>query len=376
MAGGAFGLGDAMGYLTSQPQAAIQPQSVSLPQISVGPSGGGVPGITDAPTIPATPPLPQGSIQDRFVGALRDGGLTNPNGLGAVAAYAQHESRYAPGNITGSWSDPSQSGQPGTSGGILSWRADRLDNMRRFTAGAADPVAAQAQFLLQENPRLTQALQNASSPDEAHRLMADAWKFAGYQNDGSGEGAARLATTRNYVGRLGGGQSIGATYGDVNSGPSRAFVGSSNPGMSVGSTALQGGFGLSGIQAYGAPVVGQAGAAGVSSLINQPMQGSIAKGDWSAPTDQQSLLQKLMGNNSLSSLTGAAGALSKAGQQGQQKQGGGGMNLGQPYRPSPIGVQQAQSMFDPSKFYQMLSNADILTGRPIGAGPMPQTGGR
>jgi len=363
MAGGAFGLGDAMGYLAPQPQVDIQPQSVSLPEISVGPSVGSVSGVTDAPTIPATPPVPQGSIQDRFVGTLRDGGLTNPYGLGAVAAYAQHESRYAPGNITGSWSDPSQSGQPGTSGGILSWRADRLDNMRNFTSGASDPVAAQGQFFLQENPRLTQALQNAKSPEEAHRLMADAWKFAGYQNSNSGEGAARLATTRDYVARLGGGQSIGATYGDVGSAPSRAFVGSSNPGMSVGSTALQGGFGLNGIQAYGAPVAGQSGAAGVSSMINQPMQGSIPKGDWSAPTQQtqQSLLQKLLGNNSMSSLAGGIGAAGKAGQQqGQQKAGS--MQMGQPYRPSLMGLQQAKALFDPARFYQALQSAGIRTG--------------
>jgi hypothetical protein len=359
MAGGAFGLGDALEYLASQPQANIQPQSVSLPEISVSPSTGSVPGVTDAPTIPATPPVPQGSIQDRFLSTLRDGGLTNPNGLGAVAAYAQRESRYSPANITGSWSDPSQSGQAGTSGGILSWRADRLNNMRSFTAGAQDPVTAQGQFFLQENPRLTQALQNARTPEEAHRLMADAWKFAGYQNDRSGEGAERLATTRDYVARLGGGQSIGATYGDVSSAPARAFAGSSNPGMSVGSTAMQGGFGLNGIQAYGAPVSGQAGVAGVSSLINQPMQGSIPKGDWSAPTQQaQSPYGGLMNQ-----LQGAAGALGKAGQQqGQQKSGGGGMQLGQPYRPNAIGLQQAKALFDPARFYQALQAAGIRTG--------------
>jgi hypothetical protein len=360
MAGGMFGLGDAMGFMAPQSPMDLQPAQVNLPMQSVGPSNTSVPGITDAPTIPATPPVPQGSIQDRFLGTLRDGGLTNPNGLGAVAAYAQRESRYSPDNITGSWSDPSQSGQAGTSGGILSWRADRLDNMRRFTAGASDPVAAQAQFLLQENPRLTQALQNAKSPEEANRLMADAWKFAGYNDPSHSEYKARLATTQDYVNKLGGGGSIGTTYGAIGgSAPAGPFVGSANPGMSVGSTALQGGFGLNGIQAYGAPVAGQSGAAGVSSLINQPMQGSIPKGDWSAPTEQ-TLLQKLLNNNSMSALGGAAGALGKVGGQTKQQQGGGGSSMGSPGSgPSPIGLQQAKSMFDPSRFFQALRSAGV-----------------
>ena len=59
-------------------------------------------------------------------------------------------------------------------------------------AGAADPVAAQA------NPQLTQGQRNAGSPEEAHRLMADAWKFVGYDRPGGGN-AARLSTTQAYA---------------------------------------------------------------------------------------------------------------------------------------------------------------------------------
>ncbi|WP_082171647.1 hypothetical protein [Methylobacterium indicum] len=150
-----------------------------------------------------------GEAERRFVGALQAGGLTNPYGLAAVAAYANRESGYKGSNITGSWSDPSESGAPGQSGGILSWRGDRLANMRRFTAGAPDPVTAQAQFTLAENPRLTQALQNARSPEEANALMADAWRFAGYNRPG-GENAARLNATRSYLARLNGGGFGGA----------------------------------------------------------------------------------------------------------------------------------------------------------------------
>ncbi len=145
-----------------------------------------------------------GDAERRFVGALQAGGLTNPYGLAAVAAYANRESGYKGSNITGAWSDPSESGQAGTSGGILSWRGDRLANMRRFTAGAPDPVTAQAQFTLAENPRLTQALQNAGSAEEANALMAGAWRFAGYNRPG-GENAARLNATKSYLARINGG---------------------------------------------------------------------------------------------------------------------------------------------------------------------------
>jgi hypothetical protein len=150
-----------------------------------------------------------GEIETRFIDALKTGGLTNPYGLAAMAAYAGRESGYKPSNIAGSWSDPSESGQPGTSGGILSWRGDRFANMRRLTAGAKDPVAAQATFALTESPELTLALQNAKSPEEANQLMARAWKFAGYNRPG-GEFAARLGSTREYLARLGGAPTAGS----------------------------------------------------------------------------------------------------------------------------------------------------------------------
>ncbi|MCJ2116169.1 hypothetical protein MKK65_06130 [Methylobacterium sp. J-001] len=42
--------------------------------------------------------------------------------------------------------------------------------MRDFTAGASDPVVAQAKFTLTENPALIQALLSAQSPQEANHL--------------------------------------------------------------------------------------------------------------------------------------------------------------------------------------------------------------
>ncbi|BAU91153.1 hypothetical protein MPPM_2548 [Methylorubrum populi] len=231
------GLGDAFGsaYADARKQAqeeeaptlisnlmnAYKGGAAAVPATGLGAPAGG----TVAPAAPSSTPaaLPSfagggaapmrvpgsgGEIETRFVDALKSGGLTNPYGLAAMAAYAGRESGYKPGNITGSWSDPSESGQPGTSGGILSWRGDRFANMRRLTAGAKDPVAAQATFALTESPELTLALQNAKSPEEANQLMANAWKFAGYNRLG-GEFAARLGSTRQYLARLGGTPSEG-----------------------------------------------------------------------------------------------------------------------------------------------------------------------
>ena len=128
--------------------------------------------------------------------------------------------------------------------------------MKDFTAGASDPASAQANFLLQENPQLTQALQNAQSPQEANRLMAQAWKFQGYDQPG-GENAARLATTQAYANSLGSGQALPAT--------------SAPRGASMGSTAQQGGFGLGGVVGQGSAVPGQVSSSpDVASVSGQP----------------------------------------------------------------------------------------------------------
>lgn len=45
--------------------------------------------------------------------------------------------------------------------------------------------------------------------------------------------------------------------------------------------------------------------------------------------------------------------------QGQGQQKSAGMKLGQPYKPQTIGLQQAQAMFDPGRFYGVLRNAGV-----------------
>lgn len=147
-----------------------------------------------APVMPVRRGQAQGSTYQPFINTVRAGGLTNPNALAAVAAYGDAESGWNPTNAVSTWSDPSQSGQPGTSGGILSWRGDRYS---RLAAGGDLSPEAQARYFLQEDPRLIAALNQAKTPEEAASLMANAWRFAGYDKPG-GEAARRSALARNY----------------------------------------------------------------------------------------------------------------------------------------------------------------------------------
>ncbi|WP_244562458.1 hypothetical protein [Ensifer aridi] len=59
-----------------------------------------------------------------------DNTITNPFGLAAVAATGKAESSFSPANANRTWSDPSQSGDPGTAGGIMSWRGPRLEKLQ------------------------------------------------------------------------------------------------------------------------------------------------------------------------------------------------------------------------------------------------------
>jgi hypothetical protein len=141
-------------------------------------------------------------IQNQFIGTVRSGGVNNPYALAAIAATGRAESSFSPSKVNASWPDPSQSGQAGTAGGILSWRNERLANLRNFAQSQGeDPSnispATQAKFFLQEDPNLVQRLNAAKSPQEAASLMANAWKFAGYDQPG-GEAARRAALAQNY----------------------------------------------------------------------------------------------------------------------------------------------------------------------------------
>ncbi|NNH44837.1 hypothetical protein HLI03_24780 [Rhizobium laguerreae] len=137
----------------------------------------------------------------------RDGStiqVTNPYGLAAIASTGQSESQFSTKRANSSWSDPSGSGKPGTSGGIMSWRNTRLQKLYNFAAAKGEKPSAispqtQAEFFLQEDPRLIARLNAAQSLQEAQRLMNRAWQFDGYDEPGNKEVADRLATARSFM---------------------------------------------------------------------------------------------------------------------------------------------------------------------------------
>lgn len=130
-----------------------------------------------------------------FIDTVREGGVTNPYALAAIAATGKAESGFSPGNVNRTWADPSESGQPGTAGGIMSWRGPRYQALA--ATGDLSPQG-QARFFLQEDPNLIAALNNANSLEEAQSLMNNAWRFAGYDRPG-GEAARRLSLANSFL---------------------------------------------------------------------------------------------------------------------------------------------------------------------------------
>lgn len=137
----------------------------------------------------------QGETYQPFINTVKAGGLTNPYALAAVAATGKAESGWSAANANRTWSDPSESGQPGTAGGIMSWRGPRYQALA--ATGDLSPEG-QARFFLQENPQLIQRLQGSRSLEDAQQMMNDAWAFAGYDRPG-GESARRLAYAKGYL---------------------------------------------------------------------------------------------------------------------------------------------------------------------------------
>lgn len=189
-------------------EAAVFPQS----EIEQGPPLGAMMNPT-ASTFPARPEgQPTGKMVgkpfDDFMETVRSGGLTNPYGLAAVAATGTRESGWNQSRIAGTWSDKSQTGAPGTSGGALSWRNERYRNMIEFAErNGLDPhqSSTQAQFFMQEDPNLIQKLNSASSAQEAQSLMNNAWAFAGFNDPNHHETKARFQKAEDFSGAFAGG---------------------------------------------------------------------------------------------------------------------------------------------------------------------------
>jgi hypothetical protein len=150
----------------------------------------------------STAGLNANDIYNSFMGTVRNG-LTNPYALAAVASTANAESSFSPGNANRTWNDPGAGNAPGTAGGIMSWRNDRLKNLYAYAAAKGEKPGAispetQAEFFLGENPKLIAALQSARSVDEAQSLMNNAWRFRGYDQPG-GEAARRLQMANAFL---------------------------------------------------------------------------------------------------------------------------------------------------------------------------------
>ncbi|MCZ7498861.1 hypothetical protein [Agrobacterium sp. ST15.13.015] len=160
-------------------------RSSSSAQIPMSEAAGEV-----AATSPTT-----GDTFSPFMGTIKAGGVQNPYALAAIAATGRAESGWSAKNANRTWSDPSESGQPGTAGGIMSWRGPRYQALA--ATGDLSPQG-QAKFFLNEDPSLIQKLNGAKSVEEAQQLMNNAWAFAGYDRPG-GESARRLGYAKGYL---------------------------------------------------------------------------------------------------------------------------------------------------------------------------------
>jgi hypothetical protein len=163
------------------------------PASTPGKTGGDMPKADSAGNI-APAEIAGGDVFTPFMDTVKSG-VKNPYALAAIAATGNAESKFSPGNVNRTWSDPSESGQPGTAGGIMSWRGPRYQALA--ATGDLSP-AGQAKFFLQENPQLIEALNKAGSVEEAQRLMNNAWQFAGYDKSG-GEAQRRLSAANAYL---------------------------------------------------------------------------------------------------------------------------------------------------------------------------------
>lgn len=172
-------------------------------QPTPGTMGGSMPEVTDTGEIPVKPiDMTGNEVFSSFMDTVKAGGVTNPNALAAIAATGQRESGFDPKNAVRTWSDPSESGQAGRAGGIMSWRGPRYEALA--ATGDLSP-AGQAKFFLGENPQLIQRLNAAKTPEEAQRLMNEAWKFAGWNRPG-GEAAARFKAANAFLPQFAGQQ--------------------------------------------------------------------------------------------------------------------------------------------------------------------------
>ena len=137
---------------------------------------------------------PSNETYNTFLDTVKTG-VTNPYALAAISATGKHESGYGD-KAYSQWDDV---GKP--AGGIMSWRDDRLANLKNFAK--TDDItkidaATQGKFFLQENPGMIDQLNKATTVADAQHIMNENWAFAGYRDPNNKEVAGRLADANSY----------------------------------------------------------------------------------------------------------------------------------------------------------------------------------
>lgn len=136
------------------------------------------------------------NIRDEFMGTIKNK-VTNPYALAAIEATVQRESAWKRKSMTGDWDDLGEK-----SGGLMSWRGDRLKGLRAFAQKnklSLDSAETQAMYFMHEQKKNLNDLNAAKSPEDAARMMANLWRFKDYK--GGTELNARIAKTKEYVGK-------------------------------------------------------------------------------------------------------------------------------------------------------------------------------
>lgn len=194
-------------FLSGGGAGSVSPSGGSSDTIPMSDAAGEVSGTSPGGTVDMT----GNDVYSGFMDTVKAGGVTNPYALAAIAATGKAESGFNPKNATRTWSDPSESGQAGTAGGIMSWRGPRYQALA--ATGDLSPQG-QAKFFLGENPQLIAQLQSAKSVEEAQSLMNNAWKFAGYNRPG-GEAGRRLGYANSFLPAFQGGGEVAAVSPDA-----------------------------------------------------------------------------------------------------------------------------------------------------------------
>ncbi len=134
------------------------------------------------------------NIRDRFMSVVRSV-ISNPYALAAIEATGARETAWKRSRMTSDWDDLGE-----RSGGIMSWRGPRLEALRAFAKKhnlSLESPETHALYFLHEQRGILNDLNSVKTPEDAARIMANAWRFAGYK--GGPELYARIKLTKEYA---------------------------------------------------------------------------------------------------------------------------------------------------------------------------------